>query len=296
MARARKIHFSSLLLVLDSIDADIYAADLDSYEILYMNRHMGESFGGDFAGQVCYRVFRKEDAPCPHCTNARLLDEEGKPAGVLVWEGRNPVTGRWYKNSDRAIPWEGGRYVRLQIATDITGLKEAEARLQHLATHDPLTLLPHRQLFDDRLKHALELARRGQSRVALLFLDLDGFKAVNDRHGHQAGDELLRGVAERLKSAVRDSDTVARLAGDEFALILEKTQDPGTARAVAVRVLQELRRPFLLPGAELAVTASIGIACFPEQARSPQELLRLADEAMYRAKGSGKDTFVECGG
>jgi diguanylate cyclase (GGDEF)-like protein len=296
MARAGKLHFNSLLLVLDSIDADIYIADLSSYEILYMNRHMCESFGGNFAGQVCYRMFHKESSPCPHCSNPRLLDEEGKPAGLFVWEGRNPITGRWYKNFDRVIPWEDGRYVRLQIATDITDLKEAEARLLHLATHDPLTRLPHRQLFDDRLKHALELARRAQSRVALLFLDIDGFKAVNDRHGHQTGDELLRSVAERLLGAVRDSDTVARIAGDEFVVILEKTVGPESIRGVAERMLRALRRPFLLPGIELAITASIGIACFPEQARTPQELLRLADQAMYRAKGSGKDTFVECGG
>ena len=205
MARAGKLHFNSLLLVLDSIDADIYAADLATYEILYMNRHMGESFGGNFAGQVCYRVFRKESSPCPHCSNPRLLDGDGKPTGLFVWEGRNPITGRWYKNFDRVIPWEDGRYVRLQIATDITDLKEAEERLLHLATHDPLTCLPHRQLFDDRLKHALDLARRAQGRLALLFLDLDGFKAVNDRHGHQTGDELLRGVAERLLRALRRS-------------------------------------------------------------------------------------------
>jgi len=295
MDRSEQVGPDSLLLVLDSLDADVYAADLDTYEILYMNRHMAESFGGNFVGQVCYRVFRKEASPCPHCSNPHLLDQEGKPTGVFVWEGRNPLTGRWYKNSDRVIPWQGGRLVRLQIATDITELKEAEARLRHLATHDPLTRLPHRQLFDDRLKHALELARRAQSRVALLFLDLDAFKAVNDNFGHQAGDELLRKVAERLLAAVRDSDTVARIAGDEFALILEKVQDAQVARGVAERVLLSLRRPFPLPGAELLITASIGIACFPEDARSPQELLRLADEAMYRAKSGGKNAIAGYG-
>lgn len=295
MAGAAEVQFSTLLLILDSLDADIYVSDLVSYEILYMNRHMRESFGGDFAGRICHMVFRKEASPCPHCSNLRLLDEDGNPAGVIVWEGRNPVTGRWYKNADRAIPWEGGRFVRLQIATDITELKEAESQFEHLATHDPLTQLPNRRLFDDRLKHALVLARRAQSRVALLFLDIDGFKEINDSLGHQAGDDLLREVAGRLLGAVRDSDTVARISGDEFAVILEKTRDPETDREVAERVRCALRKPCRLRGTEKCISASIGIARFPEDARGTEELLRLADQAMYRAKGGGKDAFSECG-
>lgn len=295
MAGPAEVQFSTLLLVLDSLDADIYVSDLATYEILYMNRHMRESFGGDFAGQVCHLVFRKESSPCPHCSNPRLLDEEGKPAGAIVWEGRNPITGRWYKNADRAIPWEGNRFVRLQIATDITELKEAQSQFQHLATHDPLTQLPNRRLFDDRLKHALVLARRAQSRVALLFLDIDGFKAVNDTLGHQVGDDLLREVAARLLGAVRDSDTVARISGDEFAVILEKTRDRETDREVAERARRALRKPCRLSDTEQGISASIGIARFPEDARGTEELLHLADQAMYRAKSSGKDAVRECG-
>jgi diguanylate cyclase (GGDEF)-like protein len=138
------------------------------------------------------------------------------------------------------------------------------------------------------------LARRVQSRVALLFLDIDGFKAVNDSLGHQAGDELLREVAARLLGAVRDSDTVARISGDEFAVILEKTRDPDTDREVAERVRCALRQPCRLFGTQQGLSASIGIARFPEDARGTEELLRLADQAMYRAKSGGKDAVSEC--
>ncbi len=114
------------LTVLDGIDADIYVADMDSYEILLINRHMRNSFGEDLVGKTCYKVFRNESVPCAHCTNGRLVDSNGTPTGVCVWEGENPITGRWYINYDRAIQWVDGRIVRLQIATDISRVKDLE--------------------------------------------------------------------------------------------------------------------------------------------------------------------------
>jgi len=114
------------LMVLDSIDADIYVSDIDTYEVLLTNRHMRESFGEDLVSKTCYQVFRNESVPCSHCTNDKLLDSEGLPAGVCVWEGKNPITGKWYINYDRAIKWIDGRFVRLQIATDISRIKDLE--------------------------------------------------------------------------------------------------------------------------------------------------------------------------
>ncbi len=116
----------TFLTVLDSIDATIYAADMQTYEIIFMNKHMRDNFGDNFVGRICYRVFRDEPQPCKHCTNARLLDAQGNPTGVIVWEGKNPITKKWYINYDRAIRWVDGRYVRLQVATDITKLKTLE--------------------------------------------------------------------------------------------------------------------------------------------------------------------------
>ncbi len=120
------------LIVLDGIDADIYVADMQSYEILYTNQHMRESFDADLVGRICYQVFRGEQDACPHCTNAQLLDADGNPTGVVAWEGQNPITKRWYMNYDRAIRWVDGRWVRLQIATNITARKQAEAERERL--------------------------------------------------------------------------------------------------------------------------------------------------------------------
>jgi PAS domain S-box-containing protein len=127
--RSRKALIDShvrFLTVLDSIDANIYVADMDNHEILLVNKHMRESFGENLTGKTCYEVFRNENSPCNHCTNDQLVDSDGKPAGPCVWEGKNPITGRWYINYDRAIKWVDGRLVRLQIATDISRVKDLE--------------------------------------------------------------------------------------------------------------------------------------------------------------------------
>ena len=117
----------TLLNILDSIDATIYVADMETHEILFMNQHMKDIFGGNFEGQICHKAFRQDDKPCEHCNNDQILDADGKPGGVIIWEGQNPVTGRWYLNYDRAITWLDRRNVRLQIATDISKIKQLEA-------------------------------------------------------------------------------------------------------------------------------------------------------------------------
>jgi len=122
----------TLLTVFNSIDADVYTSDLKSYEVLFMNKHMEDSFGKDLVGKRCYQVFRGEKQPCGYCTNDRLLDANGEPTGVLVWEDQNPVTKRRYRNYDKAIKWIDGRFVRLQVATDITELKQAEEEKEKL--------------------------------------------------------------------------------------------------------------------------------------------------------------------
>ena len=119
-----------LTTILDSLDADIYVSDMDTYEILFMNQHMRASFDGDLVGKICWQVFRGEPGPCPHCTNSQLIDSGGRPDGVVTWEGQNPITGDWYLNQDRAIEWVDGRIVRLQIATDISERVRAEQALQ----------------------------------------------------------------------------------------------------------------------------------------------------------------------
>lgn len=165
-------------------------------------------------------------------------------------------------------------------------------QIAHLAIHDQLTGLPSSDLADDRLQVALHAARRARKKVALLFIDLDGFKALNDTAGHAAGDHALKAVAERLKIAIRAEDTAARIGGDEFMVILGRIQDDRTVARIAERILDALSKPIDGSGGGFSVGASIGIGLFPDHADDPQTLRRLADAAMYVAKRTGKNRYA----
>lgn len=174
---------------------------------------------------------------------------------------------------------------RLRLERD---LGEERARYERLASHDALTGLPNRRLFLDRLEQAITQAHRRRERVALLYLDLDGFKDVNDALGHDVGDALLEAVARRLEQAVRAADTVARLGGDEFAVVLQEVSSDDDARQVAEKLIESLDAPFVLRGRSLAITASIGVALYPRDARLTDGLMKAADVAMYRVKDAGR--------
>ena len=173
---------------------------------------------------------------------------------------------------------------------DISERKALQAQLTHQAFHDQLTGLANRSLFLDRVTHALTLARRHQKPLAVIFLDLDNFKTVNDSLGHSVGDRLLTIAAQRLLASVRTADTVARLGGDEFAVLLEDADQDGAATAVVNRIVQALRHPFSLDGREVFASASIGIAIAGEE-ESASDLVRNADMAMYLAKSGGKGRY-----
>ena len=189
---ALRVSHERFLTVLDSIDATIYVADLESYEILFMNKHMIESFGRDMTGHICWEVFRGESAPCPHCTNDRLVDESGRPAGVQVWQGRNPMTGKWYINHDRAIEWTDGRLVRLQIATDITDLVRMEEELRRAQKMEAVGTLA------GGIAHNFNNTLMGiQGRASLMMIDKD---PSHPDHEHLKGIEAyVRSAAELTK-------------------------------------------------------------------------------------------------
>lgn len=163
-----------------------------------------------------------------------------------------------------------------------------EQRISHLAYHDDLTGLPNRTLFMDRLDRAVSLARRKGAQLAVAMLDLDGFKAVNDTFGHEAGDLLLKAVSGRLKDCLRESDTVSRLGGDEFAVLLPVVEGARGAMQTAQRMLAALGRPFILGGEEISIGASLGVAMMASPVCEASDLLKQADRAMYRVKRSGK--------
>ncbi|MBI4743120.1 MAG: PAS domain S-box protein [Betaproteobacteria bacterium] len=188
---------------------------------------------------------------------------------------------------------EIGHFVSIQ--EDITERKAAEARIRHMANFDMLTDLPNRVMFFDRLHLSLVQARRDGHCGALLFLDLDRFKEVNDKLGHHIGDLLLKAVAGRLQAQVRESDTVARLAGDEFTVTLPKVKDDQDAVRVAEKIIAALAQPFQLEGNQVGVGVSIGAALFPDHGDSVEQVVNAADDAMYMAKRAGRNTVVVYG-
>lgn len=164
-----------------------------------------------------------------------------------------------------------------------------------MASYDNLTKLPNRPLFSDRVEQALLLAQRHHSRLAIFFIDLDRFKLINDDHGHDVGDWLLQTVARRMEDCIRESDTVARIGGDEFAVLLSTITTQQDAGVVAEKIRCALNRPFIMPtGMTLAISSSIGVALYPEYGKSIRDLLHSADEAMYRAKKKGRNTVEFC--
>jgi diguanylate cyclase (GGDEF)-like protein/PAS domain S-box-containing protein len=216
-------------------------------------------------------------------------------------------TGRWRgeiwnrrKSGEFYVEWlsivaikddAGASTHHIAIFSDITHRKEDEERVWRQANYDALTGLPNRALFLDRLSQAVRQSRREDKRFALMFLDLDGFKKVNDTLGHAAGDVLLQQTAARLTECMRASDTVARLAGDEFTCILSGIRSRDDVSMVAAKILSRLAEPFDLDGQMAEVRASIGVAIFPDHAEDAAKLLKMADEAMYLVKKSGKNNF-----
>lgn len=191
-----------------------------------------------------------------------------------------------------AVRDTAGRLLRRAgIAQDITEQKQQEERIQHLAYHDALTGLPNRMLVMDRLARGLAVAQRQHRQLAMLFLDLDRFKTINDTLGHLSGDSLLRQVARRLLSSLREQDTVARLGGDEFLVLLEHVTDIGDVAHVANKILAALAQPFDLGEHELHVTVSIGVSLYPRDAQDAESLLKYADTALYKAKDAGRNTY-----
>lgn len=181
--------------------------------------------------------------------------------------------------------------LELELKEEIRVRKSAEKRLKHLAGHDALTDLPNRMLFEELCDAALRTAKRAQFSQAVLFIDIDGFKKVNDRMGHKAGDELLVAIARRLQAQLRDSDLVARLGGDEFIVHLGSDLSRDQARAIADKIVKAIDLPFQLEDGMARVGASIGVAMYPQDADTSLELVKSADVAMYAAKKSGKGAY-----
>lgn len=197
---------------------------------------------------------------------------------------------RWGDFSGSRLEF-GGEPAVLGVIVDITDKKEAEEQIRALAYHDTLTGLPNRRLFADRLSVAVAQTVRAGNRIGLLFLDVDHLKTINDTLGHAVGDQLLQAIADRLRKSVREGDTVARLAGDEFTILVPGIPAPKDAERIARDVLEAMRLPFQIGDREIRATCSIGVAVYPDDETESERLVESADAAMYRAKKAGRDTY-----
>lgn len=218
-----------------------------------------------------------------------LLRNEQKKSKALI----QLKDGRYYEVSSTPQFQKQRVIGRVFSLHDITEKREDEETIRHQAYHDTLTGLPNRLLMNDRLRHAVSLADRSGRGIVMFFLDMDNFKSVNDRFGHAIGDQLLREVAGRLKAHLRQSDTVSRLGGDEFTVLLEDITDDDSWKAVASGIIDKLSTAFHLSGHEVWVGASIGVSQYPRDAKTAEDLLRHADMAMYEAKNLGRNRYSE---
>ncbi len=286
LARFRSLmqHASDVVVVVD-LDGAI------RYQTPSAERILG--YGPDeLVGRKLFDQIHPEDL-----AHVRLFWETiaGQPGVTIAHEWRvRRSDGEWLPVETVGNNLVHHRHMRgiMLNMRDISERKALEAELAHQALHDPLTRLPNRALFMDRLRHALVRAQQRHTTIAILFLDLDRFKVINDSLGHHLGDFLLVAVAQRLLASVRPGDTVARLGGDEFTILLEDDADIQAAVAVAERIQQQLQAPVTLNEHQMFVSTSIGIVLSTAETAEPEKLLRSADVAMYRAKDNGKAHYV----
>ena len=414
--------------VLNTLDASVYVSDMDTYEVLFMNKNAIARWGIHL-GDRCWKMMQSDSAgPCEFCTNRSLIDDSGQPLGVLTWERYEESSGEWLECRDQAIQWPDGRMVRMQIATDITErvvseqrilaehqflqtiidgiadpimvidkhynikltnkaaeasplftnptaptkcfevnhdsseacgdhehlcplnimvnskepvtvihrhntpdgserlfevvgtplfdednnvsgmvqasrditahiqtqqeLQEKKNRLEHVAYHDSLTSLPNRTLMADRLNQAMAQVNRRGGQLAVAYLDLDGFKEINDHYGHETGDLFLVSVAHRVKEILREGDTIARLGGDEFVAVLVDLEESKDSIPLLERMLNAVAHPVHLGKLCLKVSGSVGVTFYPQADEvDADQLLRQADQAMYTAKVTGKNRY-----
>jgi diguanylate cyclase (GGDEF)-like protein/PAS domain S-box-containing protein len=249
----------------------------------------------NFLGRAVFDFVLEDDHHIIHRAVAELQDGAHASRTFSYRVRRKDGSHVWFETTSRAIRNSWGAVEEIvSVSRDISERRQAEAQIEYQAYHDALTGLPNRLLFRDRLTIALAHAKRQKSPLTVMFLDLDRFKHVNDTLGHSLGDELLRAVAARLRSVLREDDTIARMGGDEFTILLGDITAAEDAAKIAQQLLDVVAHPLRIEGHELYVTTSIGIAMFPDDGDNAEALLKNADSAMYRAKEIGRNLYQLC--
>lgn len=282
LERALRLSRTRMEDILESIGDAFFALEKD-WRFTYLNQQAEEHFALPRAA-LLGKSFR-ELMP-GSALDHPAFDEAMRTQEKRTFEQFTPQLGRWHDVS--IFPLEGGISVYLR---DITEKKKHADEIQALAFHDKLTGLPNRALLQDRLDHTIQWCKRSNERGAVLFLDLDRFKSINDSLGHEAGDQVLKEVASRLRNCLRDCDTVARLGGDEFIILLEGFDHPDNIHSVTHRLLLAMAEEILIQGLPLSVTCSIGISMIPTDGDTVDALLKASDMAMYHSKGLGRNAY-----
>ncbi len=300
--KADDLSYQCLTTVLDSLDALVYVSDMQSYELLYMNKYGRDIWGSDIQGKTCWQVLQKDQhGPCTFCTNDKLLKKDGSACDVYVWEFQNTVNKRWYQCRDQAITWIDGRTVRMEIATDITTLKNSEKKLlaakmlaEEHASKDELTNLYNRRAFFEQGKQLFKQARRYPQSISVMMIDIDHFKNINDNYGHAVGDNVLKAIGDLLQNTVREADILARIGGEEFAIILPQT-GVEEASNLAERIRQRIEAEVIQHDTlQIKITASFGIASCMAEGDDLDRMLTKADDALYIAKKKGRNQVKIC--
>lgn len=285
--------------ILAEIEEGYYEVDLAG-NIKFVNRAACRQFGyseEELIGSNYRAYVPKEDIKGVYKAWNKVY-RTGEPLQSYPFATvRKDGTQIFVENSVSPLRDKSGKIVGFRaVSRDVTLRKQFEQKLADMATHDPLTGLPNRSLLSDRLTMGLALTRRNGNRLGILMLDLDRFKVINDTMGHGVGDDLLKAVAGRLESVTRKSDTIARIGGDEFVLVLPQISLPDNAGMLAQRILDVFQEPFVFDGHQLKITTSIGIAVYPDDGKDIELLLKNADSAMYQAKEEGRDMYRFYGG
>jgi diguanylate cyclase (GGDEF)-like protein/PAS domain S-box-containing protein len=274
----------------DSISDLISIQDMD-FNIIKCNKAVTDKFNielKDIVGKKCYEVFHCASKPLLTCPGARCMETSKLETDEIT----DPHTGSVFLTTAHPEFNEEGRLIHIvHVSRDITERRQAEERIHQLAYYDTLTGLTNRVLYNDRLSLAMVRAQRTKEMLAVLLLDLDLFKEVNDTLGHSIGDQLLKTVAGRLAGSLRNEDTVTRMGGDEFTMLLPGITQVEDVAVIAQKILEVVRKPLMLGGHELIITASIGIAIYPADGKDEEALLKNADTAMYHAKERGRNNY-----
>ena len=284
--------------LMENTEDSIYFKDRDC-RLLHVSRRMADNLGvadpSELVGKTDSDLFGASFGQRTFIEDRRIMESDEPIIGLVESRRVGVSETNWTLTTKVPLHDRAGVIVGLLgITREINELKRTELDLQHLATHDALTGLPNRYLMTDRLSQTIAHSRRTGASFAVLFLDIDDFKAVNDTRGHEFGDLVLRAVSRALVEIVRSSDTVARIGGDEFVIVLETLSQANDVALVAETIRRSVGKLFTLKHDRVKVTLSIGISVHPDDGADAEVLLRAADYAMYLAKGQGKDRWLKC--